>query len=93
MGARDRRGLRVPIWRAAGLGSDEDFTRRIRRECPLTAKLTGAHVIPIHGYGEIDGRFYTDAQHRGLRGAHADGGGAFGTSRCVEPRAPAAPCS
>lgn len=52
------RGGMVEVWRAAGLGSDEDFTRRFRRECALTAKLTGPHVIPIHGYGEIDGRFY-----------------------------------
>ncbi|WP_367128474.1 serine/threonine-protein kinase [Saccharothrix sp. HUAS TT1] len=39
---------------------DEDFRARFRRESRIVARLREPHVIPIHAYGEIDGRLYLD---------------------------------
>jgi len=39
---------------------DEDFQRRFRFEARAAAALTDPHVVPIHGFGEIDGRLYVD---------------------------------
>src|SRR5271167_970127 len=44
----------------AHLSEDEDFQRRFRREAHAAAQLNNPHVIPIHHYGEIDGRLYID---------------------------------
>jgi hypothetical protein len=44
----------------ANLSADEDFQRRFRREAHAAARLSNPHVIPIHHYGEIDGRLYVD---------------------------------
>ncbi len=44
----------------AHLSEDEDFQRRFRREAHAAAQLNDPHVIPIHHYGEIDGRLYVD---------------------------------
>ncbi|WP_232668332.1 serine/threonine-protein kinase [Pseudonocardia sp. TRM90224] len=40
--------------------SDAEYTARFRRECRSAAKLSEAHVVPIHRFGEIDGRLYLD---------------------------------
>ncbi|WP_283780186.1 serine/threonine-protein kinase [Nocardia sputi] len=37
---------------------DEEFRERFRRECRAVAQLTEPHVIPIHDFGDIDGRLY-----------------------------------
>ena len=42
------------------LAEDATFQRRFRRESHAAAGLTEPHVVPIHGYGEIDGRLYLD---------------------------------
>jgi hypothetical protein len=42
------------------LADDSDFVRRFRREAEAAAQLNSPHVVPIHNYGEIDGRLYVD---------------------------------
>jgi serine/threonine protein kinase len=42
------------------LATDAEFQARFRRECRLAARLREAHVVPIHDFGEIDGRLYLD---------------------------------
>jgi serine/threonine protein kinase, bacterial len=42
------------------LAGDEMFVARFRREAEAAAQLNNPHVIPIHNYGEIDGRLYVD---------------------------------
>ncbi len=44
----------------AGLAADPSYQRRFRYESEIAARLRSAHVIPIHDYGEIDGRLYID---------------------------------
>ena len=42
------------------MAEDEIFQQRFRRESQAAAGLNDPHVVPIHGYGEIDGRLYLD---------------------------------
>ncbi|HEY5840708.1 MAG TPA: bifunctional serine/threonine-protein kinase/transporter substrate-binding domain-containing protein [Mycobacterium sp.] len=42
------------------LAEDEVFQRRFRREAQAASGVNDPHVVPIHGYGEIDGRLYLD---------------------------------
>ncbi|MDT5340047.1 MAG: hypothetical protein QOD90_5552 [Mycobacterium sp.] len=42
------------------LAEDTIFQQRFRRESQAAASLSDPHVVPIHGYGEIDGRLYLD---------------------------------
>lgn len=39
---------------------DREFQQRFRREARTAAALNDPHVVPIHGYGEIDGQLYVD---------------------------------
>src|ERR1700733_7255192 len=58
------------------LAEDEEFQRRFRREAHAAARLNNPHVIPIHNYGEIDGRLYVDMrliEGRDLETVLADG--------------------
>lgn len=42
------------------LAQDETYQQRFRRESQAVAGLNDPHVVPIHGFGEIDGRLYLD---------------------------------
>ncbi|BBY28061.1 bifunctional serine/threonine-protein kinase/transporter substrate-binding domain-containing protein [Mycolicibacterium sediminis] len=42
------------------LAADATFQQRFRRESQAAAGVNDPHVVPIHGYGEIDGRLYLD---------------------------------
>jgi ABC-type amino acid transport substrate-binding protein len=42
------------------LAQDAVFQQRFRRESQAAASLSDPHVVPIHGYGEIDGLLYLD---------------------------------
>ncbi len=42
------------------VAQDPTFERRFRHEAHVAARLNDPHVVPIHSYGEIDGRFYVD---------------------------------
>ena len=44
----------------AHLADDSQFARRFRREAKAVASLNDPHVVPIHHFGEIDGRLYVD---------------------------------
>ena len=44
----------------AHLAADQTFVQRFRREAHAAAQLNNPHIIPIHTYGEIDGRLYVD---------------------------------
>jgi serine/threonine-protein kinase len=46
----------------AHLSDDEMFQQRFRREAHAATRLNNPHVIPIHDYGEIDGRLYVSMQ-------------------------------
>ncbi|MGA5462372.1 serine/threonine-protein kinase [Mycobacterium sp. NPDC050041] len=45
---------------APHMAADTDFQARFRREAHLAAQLSDPHVIPIHRFGEIDGRLFVD---------------------------------
>ena len=45
---------------APDLSSDAEYRRRFEQESHIVAALTDPHVIPIHSYGDINGRLYLD---------------------------------
>lgn len=45
---------------AEHLAADQEFRERFKTEAHAAARLNDPHVIPIHSYGEIDGRLYLD---------------------------------
>src|SRR4051812_12094184 len=42
------------------LGADPAFRLRFEAEARVAARMRNPHVIPIHDYGEIDGRLFID---------------------------------
>src|SRR6201997_4608448 len=60
----------------AHLADDNTFVQRFRREAHAAAQLNHPYIIPIHNYGEIDGRLYVDMrliEGRDLQTVLADG--------------------
>ena len=44
----------------AELHDDSEYRTRFRRQSHVAARISDPHVIPIHGFGEINGRLYID---------------------------------
>ncbi|WP_369817720.1 protein kinase [Mycobacterium sp. 852002-30065_SCH5024008] len=44
----------------AHFAADRTFQQRFRREAHAAARINNPHVVPIHTYGEIDGRLFVD---------------------------------
>jgi serine/threonine kinase PknH len=60
----------------AHFSDNEDFKQRFRREAHAAARLGTPHVVPIHDYGEIDGRLFVSMrliEGRDLQTVLADG--------------------
>src|SRR6201993_5092028 len=58
------------------LAQDDTFVQRFPGEADAAARLNTPHIIPIHTYGEIDGRLYVDMrliEGRDLQEVLADG--------------------
>src|SRR5689334_15192021 len=58
------------------LAGDSTFVERFRREADAAACLNNPHIVPIHNYGEIDGRLYVDmrlVEGRNLQEVLAEG--------------------
>ncbi|UWW07068.1 serine/threonine-protein kinase [Mycolicibacterium brumae] len=60
--AHDRSTERVVALKVlpAHLADDEQFRARFLREARTAAALNEPHIVPIHRYGEHDGRLYVD---------------------------------
>ncbi|MCV7419461.1 protein kinase [Mycobacterium yunnanensis] len=58
--ARDRQTNRVVALKVLPEHSaaDDEPRERFRRECEAVAQLTEPHVIPIHDFGDMDGRLF-----------------------------------
>ncbi|WFN93726.1 serine/threonine-protein kinase [Gordonia sihwensis] len=59
-----------------GLAGDDAFRARFMRESQTVARLNDPHIIPIHDFGEIDGRLFLDMRivhGRDLRARIDDG--------------------
>ncbi|MGX5654475.1 DUF6777 domain-containing protein [Geodermatophilus nigrescens] len=56
-----RRGRTVALKRLLpALAHDQHYRARFFRECRDAAVLNEAHVVPIHDFGEVDGRLFLD---------------------------------
>jgi protein-export membrane protein SecD len=70
----------------AHLAEDPDYRQRFQREAHTAAGLNDPHVVPIHSYGEIDGRLYVDMrliEGRDLGALLVDEGGRLSPARAV----------
>ncbi|MEQ3550015.1 protein kinase [Pseudonocardia nematodicida] len=56
---RRARSVALKVLRADTAG-DPEFRERFRREAGATASLRSPHIVPIHDFGEIDGRLFID---------------------------------
>ncbi|WAJ47664.1 protein kinase [Mycobacterium sp. Aquia_216] len=70
----------------AHLAEDEEYQQRFRREARIAASLNDPHLVPIHSYGEIDGRLYVDMrliEGRDLLQYISENGGRLSPERAV----------
>jgi YVTN family beta-propeller protein len=60
--ARDTRRERLVALKVLPdvFSNDQEYLSRFRREQHVAARLREPHVIPIHDYGDVDGRLYID---------------------------------
>jgi serine/threonine-protein kinase len=67
------------------LGDDQEYQSRFRREQYVAARLREPHVIPIHDFGEIDGRLFIDMRlvDGADIGSLLDAEGPIAPGRCV----------
>lgn len=68
------------------LAEDREFQQRFRREARTAASLNDPNIVPIHGYGEIDGQLYVDMrliEGRDLATYIAEKGGRLSPSQAV----------
>ncbi|WP_051181621.1 serine/threonine-protein kinase [Nocardia vinacea] len=48
---------------AEQVAADVDYRKRFQREARLGSSLRHPHIVPIHGFGELDGRLYIDMEY------------------------------
>jgi serine/threonine protein kinase len=68
------------------VAEDREFEHRFRREARIAASLNDPHVVPIHSFGEIDGRLYVDmrlVEGRDLARFIAEHGGRLSPAQTV----------
>ncbi|ORA15100.1 serine/threonine-protein kinase PknD [Mycobacterium arosiense] len=60
--AEDTRKRRLVALKLISLqfSGNPEFRARLQREADIAGRLTEPHVVPIHDYGEIDGRFFVE---------------------------------
>ncbi|WP_067549343.1 hypothetical protein [Nocardia crassostreae] len=46
----------------SALADDAEYRARFEREARLAARLRGPHLVPIHNFGELDGRLFIDME-------------------------------
>jgi eukaryotic-like serine/threonine-protein kinase len=71
---------------SAQLAEDPEYRQWFEREAHVAAGLNDPHVVPIHSYGEIDGRLYVDMsliEGLGLGALLAGEGGRLHPARAV----------